>query len=87
VVERWLVDHLAPSVDPLDTGALTRRIPQVLGAWRSSMEGTRAELTAATRAVGRCDRDSAPESPPSVDTTPKSLCLEPLVRGTIDVHR
>lgn len=87
VVERWLVDHLAPSVTPLETKTLAQRLPQVLAAWRSSMEGTRAELAAATRAIGGCEPNSAPEKVPSVDADPKALCLEPLVRGTVDIRR
>jgi tetratricopeptide (TPR) repeat protein len=85
VVERWLVDHLAPSIVPLDADALAKNVPQVLAAWQSSMKGTRAELTAATRAVGECD-DSEPEQAPNVDVAPKALCLEPLLRGTLDVE-
>ncbi|MFO7561699.1 MAG: hypothetical protein R6X02_03560 [Enhygromyxa sp.] len=87
VVERWLVGHLAPSVTPLDAEALARHQPQVLGAWRSSMAGTRAELAAAQRALGPCGQDSAPEQGLDGDFEPESLCLEPLVRGTIAVER
>lgn len=83
VVERWLVDHLAPTVVPLAAEALVGHFPQVVGAWRASMEGTRAELTAATRAFGECGRESKPEKAPTADAQPDSLCLEPLVRGTV----
>ncbi len=86
VVERWLVDHLAPSVAALDSDALADRVPQLLAAWHASMEGTRAELTAATRAVGECGQSST-EVTVGADTRPHSLCLEPLVRGTFAVNR
>jgi len=87
VVERWLVDHLAPPHTPLEPDLLAARMPQLLGAWRASMEGTRAELSAATQAVGGCDQPSSPGSSPDPATLPQSLCLEPLVRGTIAVPR
>ena len=86
VVERWLVDHLAPPVTPLGAGELTERVTPLLDAWAASMAGTRAELSAATRALGECGKSPA-ERVPSPNTRPESLCLEPLVDGTFAVPR
>jgi predicted Zn-dependent protease len=84
VVERWLVDHLAPVVPPLQPDTLSERVPELLSAWGASMEGTRAELAAATGAVGGCGHASA-EPAARPNTRPTTLCLEPLLRGTFTV--
>ena len=89
VVERWLVDHLAPSVAPLEPERVTPHLAQVLAAWQTSMAGTRAELTAASRAAGACQTGPrGPDSSPDAGATPATdapatLCLEPLVRGSL----
>jgi hypothetical protein len=83
VVERWLVDHLSPTVAPLDPSAVGDRTAQILAAWRASMNGTRAELTAAKDAARACSE----ASDASADQTPAQLCLEPLVRGTVEIGR
>ncbi|PRP93487.1 tetratricopeptide repeat protein [Enhygromyxa salina] len=84
VVERWLVDHLAPSVAALEPSDLDGQLPRVLAAWRASMTGTRAELSAARQAARACD---AAPSVPSAGDEPETLCLEPLVRGSVDIPR
>jgi predicted Zn-dependent protease len=83
VVERWLVDHLAPSVAPLDAAEIDAQLPQVLAAWRASMSGTRAELDAAREAAQGC---SGTADEPR-DETPSELCLEPLVHGSVEIPR
>jgi hypothetical protein len=80
VVERWLVDHLAPTTQALDPAALEQHREQLLAAWRASNAGTRAEINAARRAVGTCD---APASEATPNAEPTVMCLQPLVRGTV----
>lgn len=82
IVERWLVSHLAPSVGTLEPSALDGHMQQVLAAWQASSGGTRAELNAARRAASPCD---APSEAGETASRPTVLCLEPLVRGTIEV--
>lgn len=82
IVERWLVEHLAPASEALAPEALDGHREPLLAAWKRSMEGTRAELAAATRAARACG-----EPPPEVfdKLEPRQLCLEPLVEGTVAI--
>jgi hypothetical protein len=83
VVDRWLVDHLAPEIDPLATSAVDAHIAQVLSAWQASVVGTRAELSAAREAARACGQP--PRDRTAADDQPAQLCLEPLVRGTVEI--
>jgi hypothetical protein len=76
-------------VTPLDADALAGAGPQVLAAWRASMAGTRAELSAASRSVGECGAppdDPAEAATVAVGADPVTLCLEPLVRGSVVIR-
>ncbi|PRQ07763.1 tetratricopeptide repeat protein [Enhygromyxa salina] len=85
VVERWLVDHLAPEIEPLPPAALDAHLAQVLSAWQASIAGTRAELSAARGAARACAR--VPSDALPTDDRPTQLCLEPLVRGTVEISK
>jgi hypothetical protein len=82
IVERWLVDHLAPTVTPLDVDALDGHLPSVLAAWQASANGTRAELHAARDSARACGQ---PDETGQLEPRPAKLCLEPLVRGTVEL--
>jgi thioredoxin-like negative regulator of GroEL len=83
LVERWLVDHLAPDVAPLEVDALAGHLPSVLAAWQASVIGTRAELRAAREAARACGQPA--DQTGEIEQQPAKLCLEPLVRGTVDL--
>ncbi|MCA9685715.1 MAG: hypothetical protein KC457_26295, partial [Myxococcales bacterium] len=83
VVERWLVDHLAPDVEAVEPSAVEGRSEQVLAAWRHSMAGTRAEMNAASRAARSCGEEPVEDVDASRD--PGRMCLEPLVAGTVEL--
>jgi hypothetical protein len=83
LVERWLVDHLAPDVTPLEVDALAGHLPSVVAAWQASVRGTRAELRAARESARACGQPADPND--DIEAPPAKLCLEPLVRGTVDL--
>nr|WP_255216659.1 tetratricopeptide repeat protein [Pseudenhygromyxa sp. WMMC2535] len=93
VIERWLVEHLAPDVPALEPAALREHQAALLSAWARSVNGTRAELRAAEVAARGCGEAAATDAPVSATTsttkahaqTPTRLCLEPLVEGTIEL--
>ncbi|EDM80725.1 hypothetical protein PPSIR1_12618 [Plesiocystis pacifica SIR-1] len=80
IVERWLVDHLAPPLEPLSVAELEPHRAAITQAWRASMSGTRAELRAAQRSVGACalEGSTSPDQTPA-QTSPERLCLAPLL--------
>ncbi len=82
VVERWLDAMVAPDYTPLDAKDLAPHLDQVRAAWQASMAGTRAEMAAASLAVGPCG--STDPAKPTKGELPKALCLAPLARGTLD---
>jgi hypothetical protein len=82
VVERWLVAHLAPTVDALEPSALEGQQEALLAAWKQSMAGTRAELEAAREAAGACGETVELAK----GSKPKRLCLQPLVDGTVELR-
>lgn len=84
VIERWLVDHIAPTIEPLAPADLAPHRDQLAAAWQASMAGTRAELSAAQRAAGSCT-DPSDDDPPAANEQPEMMCLEPLVTGTVEL--
>ncbi len=93
VVERWLDETIAPDYEPLDPADLAPHLEQLRAAWTHSRTGTRAEMAAANRAAGACTSDAAATSEPAgkseqnsdPDDLPSTLCLAPLVRGSVDL--
>ena len=81
VIDRWLVDHIAPAVEPLDIEAVTPHAAQVVAAWTAATEATRAELKAAMRAAGGCGAADSGDA----EGRPQRLCLEPLASGELRV--
>ena len=77
VVERWLKSTVAPRFRPIAPAALDPHRDALEAALQAAKAGTRAEQAAFDRVLGSC------EGTPARRTGATSLCLVPLVSGSL----